>query len=364
MTERGRAAVFEAPGEPFVIRTYELRTVEPGEVLVRVRLSSICRSDIHSWEGKRPSPCPGLLGHEIIGTIEALGASVAEDLSGEVLAVGDRVTWTEYFGCGRCRYCTDLDMPQKCPQVRKYGHESADTEPHLLGGFAEFCYLQPGTGILKLPDVLSDQVAVPLNCAAATMVCVTETAGIVAGETVVVQGLGLMGLYGAALAKAAGAGRVIGLDVEAARLEKAHRFGVDEAINVGELTGESLVQRVRALSLHGAADVVIEACGVPAVVPQGIAMLRPGGRYVLAGAVFPNADATIDVNRLVAGCITLTGVHNYHPRHLVAAVDFAAAHHTRFPLDEIVEATFSLDETSAAFRAAAVRSVLRAAIAP
>ena len=111
MTGVARAAVFDAPGEPFTIRSYDLRAVRPGEVLVRNRLSTICRSDIHSWEGKRPSPCPGLLGHEIIGTIEALGADVAADLRGETLAVGDRVTWTEYFGCGRCRFCVIHPVP-------------------------------------------------------------------------------------------------------------------------------------------------------------------------------------------------------------------------------------------------------------
>src|SRR3546814_16433550 len=86
------------------------------------------------------------------------------------------------------------DMPQKCQGVRKYGHDHGDTDPHFLGGFAEYCYIQPGTAILKLPDALSDEEATPLNCGVATMIAVTEAAAIAVGDTVVVQGLGLLGL--------------------------------------------------------------------------------------------------------------------------------------------------------------------------
>jgi D-arabinose 1-dehydrogenase-like Zn-dependent alcohol dehydrogenase len=64
-----RAAVLERPGGPFVVRSYPIPAVGPGEALVRVRMSTICRSDVHSWEGRRPSPMPGLLGHEIIGDL-------------------------------------------------------------------------------------------------------------------------------------------------------------------------------------------------------------------------------------------------------------------------------------------------------
>jgi D-arabinose 1-dehydrogenase-like Zn-dependent alcohol dehydrogenase len=67
------AAVYEAPNMPFVLKQFPLRPVRRGEVLVRVSMSTICRSDIHSYEGRRPNPCPGILGHEIIGVIEEIG---------------------------------------------------------------------------------------------------------------------------------------------------------------------------------------------------------------------------------------------------------------------------------------------------
>ncbi|MFQ6022083.1 MAG: zinc-binding dehydrogenase [Acidiferrobacterales bacterium] len=364
MTATARAAVYEAPNTPFIIKEYPLRDVGPGEVLVRITMSTICRSDIHSYEGRRPNPCPGILGHEIIGVIEQIGDGIETDMRGGHLKVGDRVTWTEYFFDGPCYYRDILDMPQKCHGVRKYGHDLADKDPHFLGGFAEYCYIVPGTGILKLPNELSDEEATPLNCGVATMISVTEAAGIGVGDVVVIQGLGLLGLYGCAMAKARGARLVIGLDAVPDRLKVAKKFGVDHTFNVSKMTEEELVRTVHALSPPDGVDVVIEVCGVPDVIPLGLKMLRTGGRYTLGGLVNPNADVTIDANMLVRRWITMRGIHNYHPRHLIQALDFVVTNRSRFPFKDIVDSKFSLEELDTAFKRAAERSVLRAAIVP
>ena len=162
-----RAAVYDAPNTPFVVRRYPLRDARRDEVLVRVTMSTICRSDIHSYHGHRPNPCPGILGHEIIGVIDQLGADIETDLRGDPVAVGDRITWTEYFHHGPSYYREVHDLPQKSPGVRKYGHDLVADDPHFLGGFAEYCYVLPGTGILKLPEDLSDEEATPINCGVA-----------------------------------------------------------------------------------------------------------------------------------------------------------------------------------------------------
>ena len=81
-----RAAVYDAPNTPFVFRDYPLRDAHRDEVLVRISMSTICRSDIHSWEGRRPNPCPGILGHEIIGVIDQLGDDIKLDMRGDKLA--------------------------------------------------------------------------------------------------------------------------------------------------------------------------------------------------------------------------------------------------------------------------------------
>jgi putative phosphonate catabolism associated alcohol dehydrogenase len=359
-----RAAVYEAPNAPFVLKEYPLRPPKPGEVLVRVSMSTICRSDIHSYEGRRPNPCPGILGHEIIGVIEEIGADIDKDMRGDVLKVGDRITWSEYFFDGQCYYREVLDMPQKCHGVRKYGHDLADEDPHFLGGFAEYCYILPGTWILKLPDGLSDEEATPLNCGVATMVSVTEAAEIGLGDAVVIQGLGLLGLYGAAMAKARGARCVIGLDTVANRLEAAKRFGADHVVDISRSPAKSVIEEVRALCRPDGADAVIEVCGVPEVIPQGLQMLRTGGRYVLGGLVNPGADVTIDANMLVKRWITMRGIHNYHPRHLIQALDFVMTNRERFPFKDIVDSKFALKDLDAAFKKASERTVLRAAIVP
>ncbi len=144
MTKTGRAAVYDAPNTPFVIREFPVRDVKPDEVLVQITMSTICRSDIHSYQGHRPNPCPGILGHEIVGVIDQLGENIVHDMRGDQLAVGVRVTWTEYFYHGESYYRDVHDMPQKSPGLRKYGHALVEDDPHFLGGFADYCYILPG----------------------------------------------------------------------------------------------------------------------------------------------------------------------------------------------------------------------------
>ncbi len=364
MTKLGRAAVYDAPNTPFQIRTFPVRDVKPGEVLVRIIMSTICRSDIHSYEGRRPNPCPGILGHEIIGTIEQIGAGIDKDLRGETLAIGDRITWTEYFADGPSYYRDVHDMPQKATGLRKYGHNLAAEDPHFLGGFADYCYILPGTGILKLPDELSDEEATPLNCGVATMISAFDAANMAMGETVVLQGMGLLGIYGCAIAKAKGAACVIALDTVPERLKTAKRFGADVTYDVTAMSEDELVSAVRNTSPPDGPGIIIEVCGQASVIPLGIRMLRIGGRYMLVGLVSPNAHFTVDGYDLVRKWITLRGIHNYHPRHLVQALDFVMANRERFPFREIVDSRFSLDELDDAFAKASKHSVLRAAIVP
>ncbi len=327
-------------------------------------MSTICRSDIHSYQGHRPNPCPGLLGHEIVGVIDQLGENLVHDMRGDKLVIGDRITWTEYFHHGDSYYRDVHDLPQKSPGLRKYGHELVEDDPHFLGGFADYCYILPGTGILKLPDEISDEEATPLNCGVATMISVTEAAGVDVGDTVVVQGLGLLGLYGCAIAKARGARRVIGLDVVAARLAIAGKFGADVTFDISTMDEGDLVAAVRAECPPDGADIGIEVCGIPDAVPLGIRMLRIGGRYVIGGLVNPGSTFTLDGNQILRNWIKISGVHNYHPRHLIQALDFVIGNRTRFPFAEIVDAKFSLDQMDEAFARAADRSVLRAAVVP
>lgn len=359
----GRVAIFTEPNAPFQVESYPLRAPAPREALVRVSMSTICRSDIHSYQGHRPSPCPGLLGHEIVGRIVGLGAELTHDMRGDTLSIGDRILWSEFFISGDNYFSEVLDMPQKSQGVGKYGHMAVTTAPHHHGGFAEYCYVLPKSWILRLPSDLTDAEATPINCGVATMVAVTEAANIRLGSTVVIQGLGLLGLYGAALAKSRGARYVIGLDVHNTRRAQSNRFGVDLALDP-TMDKTQLLEAINAHCHPEGPDVVIEVCGVADVIALGLDLVRIGGTYVIAGLVSPGAHVTIDANRIVSKMLTLRGIHNYHPRHLVEALDFVVANKNRYPFSELVDARYPLDQVTQAMADASAQRVLRAAIVP
>ncbi len=364
MTRTGMAATFVGPNQPFVMKEYPVVPPGPDQVLVQVTMGTICRSDISSWEGKRYNPTPSILGHEIIGVIEALGDGVGPDLQGQALRVGDRITWTEFFYCGKCHYCSVLDTPQKCLNIQKYGHFPSDQEPHFLGGFADYCYVLPHTGIVRIPNNLSDQEATPIMCGVPTMLSVIESVSVGIDDTVVIQGLGLLGLYGIALARAKKAHTVIAIDSVKARLDMAETFGADQVFDASKMSADDLVAAVRNACPPDGADVIIEVCGDPAVIPQGIDMLRAGGRYAITGTVSPNATVKLDANRILSRMVTLKGVHNYHPKHLVEALNFVNQNQSKYPLKQLVDAQYPLQNLDIAFNDMSERQVIRAAIVP
>jgi threonine dehydrogenase-like Zn-dependent dehydrogenase len=133
---------------------------------------------------------------------------------------------------------------------------------------------------------------------------------------------------------------------------------------VAALGEAELVERIRSSCAPDGADVVLEVCGLASAVPTGIHMLRVGGRYVIGGLVNPNDHFTVDGNEILRKLITLRGVHNYHPRHLIQALDFVMANRVRFPFKDLVDSKFTLEQLDQAFARAAERSVLRAAVVP
>jgi len=175
---------------------------------------------------------------------------------------------------------------------------------------------------------------------------------------------GILGLYSIAMARAAGAASVVALEAVPSRQVLARRFGADAVLDPTALDADALGAGVRAYAPRGGADVVIETCGVPVALPQGLSVLRVGGRLVTAGLVVPGAVVTLDASEIVRRCITMRGVHNYHPRHLVRALDFVTDYRDRLPLGALVDATFPLAEAEGAFVAAAERRALRPAVMP
>ncbi|WP_145246004.1 zinc-binding dehydrogenase [Aeoliella mucimassa] len=357
-----RAAVMTAPGRELEIKAYPLLPPVTGGALVRVTCCTICRSDLHTWRGRRPGPTPAILGHEIVGEIAALAEDVTHDSAGQPLAPGDRVTWTLHSSCGECYYCREHQLPMKCLELQKYGHDACDQPPHLQGGFAEYCHISAGTSLLKLPDNIPDTVAAPLNCAAATVVAGWDAAELKPGEHVLIQGAGGLGCYAAAMASFAGAERIIVTDIHSERLEFVRRFGATDCINVASLTDEQIANWVRELTGGFGVDCAMEVAGVPAVVPAGLASLRKGGRFVELGCSFPEATTSLDLSTILWNLLTIRGVHNYDFRHLQQAVDFVSQTIDRFPFDELTSRQFKLEDIDQAIAAAEQNGLGRVAI--
>jgi len=297
---------------------------------------------MHSWKGRRPFPTPSVMGHEGVGRVVRTEDANSMDAAGKKLSVGDRVTWTIMASCGDCIFCKDFGLPQKCVRLFKYGHSISDVPPYFLGTFGEFVYLKPGTSVFKLPDDMPDETASPLMCAAATIAGGLDRIGVNSGDTVVIQGAGMLGMYGAAFAKALGARQVIMVDILDKRLDLAKRFGVDYCLNAETLDKGEQVEAIREHTGGLGADLLIEVAGFARVVETGVNMLRTGGRYLLQGALYPNDTFTLQSHDVISKCLTLLGLHNYEPRHLGMAIDLVHRSQDNYPFLDLAGPSFPL----------------------
>ncbi|MBA4020517.1 MAG: alcohol dehydrogenase [Pirellula sp.] len=355
-------AVFHAPGQPLELREVELPQLAPGEVLVRVRLTTLCGSDLHTFAGSRSTPTPTILGHEIIGDVIAIGEGAEKrDLAGRMIRPGDRVTWSIAAHCGDCFYCTH-GLPQKCEALFKYGHERLTDERPLSGGLADHCLLTRSTPVLILPETLPDEVACLANCATATAAGAVRVGELGAGDNVVVFGAGMLGLTMAAIARSRGAAEVIVVDVAPQRLRQALRFGATACLEFSS-DAPAIVEVVRARTAERGADLVLEASGSPEAMEAALKVARIGGRIVFVGAVRPTRPIPLDAEQLVRRVLTLRGLHNYTPDDLAAAVTFLNGA-PEYPFAEFVSRPFPLAEAEAAFAAAQHGPALRTAVRP
>ena len=349
MTERtSRAAVFREAGSPLQLETAPAEIGSDGETLVRVTYCTICGSDLHTATGRRVSPTPSVLGHEIIGVVEETTGAV--DIEGSPLAVGDRITWSVAASCGSCVRC-ESGLPQKCDHLFKYGHELYEGPYALSGGLADYCILKSTTAIVRLDESLPDRVACPANCATATVAAAMRIAGAdqVRGRRVLILGAGMLGLTASAWARASGAGKIVVCDPDPQRLEQGRKFGAHTVAS--DPPDDSF-------------DWVFEMSGNAAAVATAINSADIGGVITLVGSVSPGPAVPIDPERLVRRLLSIHGVHNYTPTDLRAAVEFLCLNHSRFPFETLVTQTFPLTAVNEAFRCATTHRPVRVGVAP
>ena len=284
-----------APRAPIELREFPEPELAPGSALLRTAFSEVCGTDVHLWHGRLSGvPYPIIPGHVTTGTLNAVRGTIA-DVDGRPLREGDRVAFYDvHRTCGRCLACTVHRTPTRCPSRRVYGITDSATEG-LFGGWSQKVYLEPGVVMARLPDAVSFEAYIGGGCGLLTSVHIIDRATIGLGDTVVVQGAGAVGLSAAALARRAGAGRVIVIGGPADRLALAREMGADEVVDL-DGTAEARIERVRAL-MGGGADVVIEAAGSARAFEEGLEIVRDGGTYVIAGHYTNVGDSTVNAHR-------------------------------------------------------------------
>ncbi len=342
-----RVSVFHGKGLPFTSEAVPVPALRPGEILVRNEYTTLCRSDLNTFAGKRTEKTPTILGHEIVGRVEELGPEApTKDARGTPLGIGDRVTWAIYAS-DPCSCLSRRGIPQKGDGLFKYGHELISPTSHLHGGLAEYCILRRHTPVIRLGDSIPLPVLALINCAVATVAGSLRLAGELKDRNVLVSGAGMLGVIACAMCRTAGARRVIAVDIDDRRLETARPFGVDATLQPG--SGTTLRERLAAVLPGEAVDVGLDYSGVPDTMEAMVGALGIGGTAVFIGATFPQRPLALNAEQLVRNVHTLRGLHNYNGQDFVAAVEFIEAHHAAFPFASLVEDRFDLDQVDEAF---------------
>jgi threonine dehydrogenase-like Zn-dependent dehydrogenase len=359
------AATLVKPGQ-YEIREYPLPEPAPGCVLVKMELSGICGTDKHTFQGYtrqyggRELEFPIIQGHENVGTVAAIGGDgTYTDFEGVPLQVGDRVVVGANVCCGQCYYCRH-DFPYYCCEnMTDYGNNlSAKNPPHLFGGWSQYMYIVPGSFLVKVPDDLPSEVAVLTEIFAvsvgldrAKQMSAFPNESFRFDDTVVVLGVGPLGMCFMMKARMLGAGTIIAVDLSDYRLSFAKRLGADHVLNAGEHSKEQRLQIIKGLTSGRGADMVIECAGVPQAVPEGLEMLRMGGLLVEAGNFSDLGEIPLSPHRhLCAKNVRILGVGGEEPAAYGPGMRQMARYMKHYPLQELVTHRFALREVEAAMQ--------------
>ena len=358
-----KAAVLRAVGQPLQIEDVEIGLPGPREVMIRTAAVGVCHSDLHFIEGSYKHPLPAVLGHEAAGVVERVGSEV------RTVKPGDHVVTCLSAFCGHCEYCLTGHM-SICPSPDT---QRAKTDPPRLtegggGGGAMHQYLNLSAFAEQMlvhehactairPDMPLDRAAL-IGCAVTTgRGAVTHTANVRPGDTVAVIGCGGVGLSTINGALIAGAGRIIAIDRQPAKLEMARLFGATDVLQAGEDT----VKAVKALT-SGGVHHVFEAIGLKSTVEDAWKMLRRGGAATVIGMI------PVGVKVELAGVDFLSEKRiqgsfmgsNRFPVDMPRYVDFYMQ--GRLKLDDMISARLPLARVNDAFeemkRGEAARSVI------
>ena len=332
------ALVIHAPGD-LRVETIDTPEVGPGQLRVRVRCGGICGSDLHYYQhggfGTVRIKEPMVLGHEVAGMIEAVGAGAGS------FAAGDRVAISPSRPCGLCRYCQQ-GLQNHCLDMRYYG--SAMRTPHVQGAFRQEIVVEHWQAH-RLADSVSDgegSMAEPLSVALHAV----RRAGPLLGKRVLVTGCGPIGALAIIAARRAGATHIVATDVGSHTLGKALKVGADEVVNVAQ-EPEGLA---RFTADKGSFDVLFEASGNQRALVGAFDALRPRGVIVQLGL---GGEMTLPINTIVAKEFELRGAFRFHEEFAVAV---ELLNKGLVDVKPLISATLSYRDSARAFALAADRS--------
>jgi 2-desacetyl-2-hydroxyethyl bacteriochlorophyllide A dehydrogenase len=343
-----RAVTFQAPGEVRVEEKPDPEVVGADEALVRVEASGICGSDLHIFHGRVPVEPGFTIGHEFVGTVLDAGADV------ERVAVGDRVLGCFHTACATCAACLRSDY-HRCENGRTFGHGSRLGD--LQGAQAELLAVpRANLTLRRVPEGMSSEVALFAGDVMGTGFHAVAHAGMRAGDTVAVLGLGPVGLCAVQAARAGGATRVFAIDSVEQRLEMARSFGATPL----RLTEEEPKKAVRAATEGRGVDVVVDAVGDPGPLEMAISLARDAGTVSGIGAYAGRGEVLLGLAWL-KGLTLRLGLAN-----VIAHVDRVLALIEAGLLDPapLVTHRMGLDEAAAAYELYDRREALKIVLTP
>jgi len=365
VSERILAAVMPGPHVPVEVREFPRPELPVGSVLLRTSSSEVCGTDVHLWHGRLSGvPYPIIPGHISAGTIDAMRGPIA-GIDGGSLREGDRVVFFDvHRTCGRCRACTVHRTPTRCHARRVYGITDSASEG-LFGGWAQAIYLEPGVAMARLPDAVSLEDYIGGGCGLLTAVHIAERADIGLGDSVVVQGVGAVGLSAIALTRLAGASTIIAIGAPDSRLDLARQMGADRVLHLGTTSPEERFETIRAATHGEGADIVIEAAGSARAIEEGMDLARDGGRYIIAGHYTDAGPSSINAHRQInRKHLEIRGCWGSEARHFLRALTLLERHAASVPWRRIGTKRYGLSALNDALSDAEHMRIPKALVDP
>lgn len=352
---KARACLLEKPKGNFFIEEYPIPKLGNGQVLMQIELCGVCGTDVHTWQSETQDlEYPISLGHEIVGVVADLGPGVTTDYVGKPLKIGDRIGVCPAIHCHQCYFCTIAKIPEKCIHWKTYGtFPNADKEPHFSGGFGDYLFIHdPNTVFLKIDSTAERGVFLePM----AVVVHALIHAQIKPGDTVVVQGVGPIGLLTVAAAKVCGASRLIALGRKnLRRISLAKEMGADCVSSVTEIPNlDDRIKYVFDNSLNGfGADVVLNTVGTPEGFQEAMRFVRDGGTVVEMGNFVDSGTYSFNPCKdLLEPGIKVIGSFDNEAEHFVRAIPLI--NDERLPLQKLISHRLPLEEVQSVHNAIA-----------